>query len=113
MAEARPTTYTVYPTGFDEFVNFDKHYWTVEVTDGQGGYGWAVRRIGMCLNRDLYWEHEPLPSSRDATFFERCRWAELEVALEAAKTVVDNLRINGCTAQQASDDVAERLATDG
>ena len=34
---------------------------------------WSVTHLGNCLNRNSEWEHEPLPSSRDNDFFDRCR----------------------------------------
>jgi hypothetical protein len=36
---------------------------------------WAVRTRSWCLNRDGEWEHEPIPSSRTAEFFARCRFS--------------------------------------
>jgi hypothetical protein len=83
-AEARVTAYTVNPDA-------EPHEWiTVELTCfADGGPHkppvdtWAVRQRGWCLNRDGEWEHEPIPSSRDDTFFGRCRF-ELDEALTAA-----------------------------
>lgn len=40
-----------------------------------GGRMWAVSRLGYVLGRTLDWEHEPLPSGRDKSFLERCRFA--------------------------------------
>lgn len=36
---------------------------------------WAVRYMGEVLNKRGEWEYEPLPSSRDDAFRERCRFA--------------------------------------
>lgn len=44
------------------------------------GEKWAVRRGGLCLNKDKEWEYEPLPSSRDEEFYSRCRFDSLESA---------------------------------
>lgn len=41
----------------------------------------AVTDGSFVLNRDLDWEHEPLPSSRDEAFFTRCRYSTFEEAL--------------------------------
>lgn len=39
------------------------------------GHGkWAVRSGGQCFNKQGEWEYEPLPSSRDDEFLERCRF---------------------------------------
>lgn len=45
---------------------------------------WAVLYRGNCVDRDLEEEYEPMPSSRDDAFFERCRFT-YEEALEVAK----------------------------
>lgn len=42
---------------------------------------WAITRLSMCLNRDGEWEHEPIPSSRDDAFMERCRFQTPAVAV--------------------------------
>jgi hypothetical protein len=44
----------------------------VELVDRGGA--WAIVKSGACLNTDGEWEHEALPSSRDAAFTGRCRW---------------------------------------
>lgn len=46
---------------------------------------WAVTRGGSCLAKDGQWEIEPLPSSRDDAFRQRCRWSDLGEAITAAK----------------------------
>lgn len=45
---------------------------------------WAVRRMGECLNKSGEWEWEPMPSSRDDEFLERCRFASAEEAIRHA-----------------------------
>ncbi len=47
---------------------------------------WAVVQGGACLNKEGQWEYEPLPSSRDEAFFDRCRYT-LDQALRLALTV--------------------------
>jgi hypothetical protein len=50
----------------------------------RGAGTWAIVNRGYNLNRDGRWEYEPLPSSRDHDFFERCRFG-LPDAIERAK----------------------------
>jgi hypothetical protein len=117
MVEGRPTTYTVYPTGYADLVNSDKHMWTVTIEQRthalDGTDTWAICHIGRCLNHDGEWEYESIPSERADDFLVRCRWTSYREALAAATPIVDTLRLNGCTAQEASDDVAARLSADG
>lgn len=47
------------------------------------GARYAVRQRGAVLNIDGQWEDEPLPSSRDAAFYERCRFKTFDGAVEA------------------------------
>lgn len=49
-----------------------------------GSILWAVRCRGNVLARDLSWEYEPLPSSRDDDFLTRCRFPTLVEAWSAA-----------------------------
>jgi hypothetical protein len=60
----------------------------IKVED-RGAGAWAVTNGGhSCLNTDLEWEYEPLPSSRTQEFFERCRYglpAALQIAVEARR----------------------------
>lgn len=46
---------------------------------------YAIRQRGFCLNKQGDWEYEPIPSSRDDAFIARCRWADLEDAISAAR----------------------------
>ena len=56
--------------------------WTLESAyQLTGPPKWAIRHGGDCLNRDGDLEYEPLPSSRDADFMRRCRFATAEEAL--------------------------------
>lgn len=48
-----------------------------------GSVKWAVRRMGDCLNKQGEWEYEPMPSSRDHDFLERCRFDNPEAAFAA------------------------------
>lgn len=48
------------------------------------GERYAVRNgLGRCLNKSGEWELEPMPSSRDDAFYERCRFDSFAAA-EAA-----------------------------
>lgn len=49
---------------------------------------WAVRNGPSCLAKDGQWEYEPMPSSRDDAFFERCRYPTAQAALD----VLDAMR---------------------
>ncbi len=42
---------------------------------------WAVVRGDSVLNHELEWEYEPMPSSRDEAFFNRCRYHSKEEAM--------------------------------
>lgn len=53
-----------------------------------GSVLWAIRRMGgSCLNKKGEWEYEPMPSSRTAAFFKRCRWPTAEAAYQAWEAV--------------------------
>ena len=48
----------------------------------------AIRHCGDCLNKSGQWEYEPMPPHREDDFYERCRFASIEEAMqvwEAAK----------------------------
>jgi hypothetical protein len=49
---------------------------------------WAIRCMQRCLNRDGFWEWEPLPSSRSDEFKVRSRW-ECAEALAHAQAAVE------------------------
>lgn len=42
---------------------------------------WAIRFKGLTMNRDGEWEWEPIPSSRDDEYMQRCRFGAPNVAL--------------------------------
>ena len=113
MAEIRPTAYTAYPDGYDQMINSDKHAWTLKIelsgTDPDGR-SWAVRWMGTRYSRDGERDFEPNPSSRTGHYIEHHSFT-LDEAMRRASKWVDELIVNGRTAQQASDDVAARLAT--
>jgi hypothetical protein len=98
--------YVVYPTGYEEFVNSDKFYWCLVVTDGHK-WGWSVRRGGMdggaAMNRKGEWVYE----SRGSGHNKARRWTLAE-ALTIALKYVDTHTINGHTAAEASKSVAAR-----
>lgn len=51
--------------------------------DDRGKGKWAiVNGFGDVLNKDGEWEWEPQPSSRDAAFFERCRYSSAAEAYQ-------------------------------
>lgn len=56
----------------------------------EGPDKWAVRKPGACLNKRGEWEWEPLPSSRDDEFLERCRFATAVEAYAAIDTARNN-----------------------
>ena len=49
---------------------------------------WVVRLNGDCLNKSGQWEWEPLPSSRDDAFLDRCRFDSHTAAIYAALRAV-------------------------
>lgn len=56
---------------------------------------YAVTRGSQCANRDREWEHEVIPSSRDADFIARTRWASWEDAAYVAQHMADAERRKG------------------
>ena len=54
------------------------------------GPRFAVRIHGLCLAKNGEWEWEPIPSSRDGAFIERCRFLTFEDAQAAANTAIEN-----------------------
>lgn len=52
----------------------------VEMRRPDGAARYAVKMDGWTANKDGEWEYEPLPSSRDDDYFERCRWDDWEDA---------------------------------
>ena len=108
----QPDSYVVYPEGYDEFVNSDKPYWCLSVVNGHA-WGWSIRRgMGgsgpMSMNRKGEWIIESRGSGRNKPR----RWS-LEEALTIALEHADTHVLNGCTARQASEYVAARMAARG
>lgn len=46
---------------------------------------YGVRSGRYCLTVDGIWEYEPQPSSRDAAFYNRCRFVTFEDAISTAE----------------------------
>ena len=66
----------------------DRNYasWVqVERRDGIERTRWAVTDMGLVLAQNGEWEFEPIPSSRDEDFLERCRFDSFDEALAAAR----------------------------
>lgn len=59
---------------------------------------WAIRRSGAVLGRDLEFDYEPLPSSRDDTFYANYRYATPADALRVWVDHIDHVQ------QQARED---------
>jgi len=58
----------------------------LQVSPFYEGERYAIRNgAGSCLNTSGEWEHEPLPSSRDDAFYERCRFKSWKLAEAAAR----------------------------
>lgn len=58
---------------------------TAKQMDGSTKY--AVRHMGCCLTKTGEWEYEPIPSSRDESFLERCRFDTWD---NAAMKIINN-----------------------
>lgn len=66
---------------------------TVAQRKGIDAVRWAVYRDrSFCLAKDGEWEYEPLPSSRDDAFIERCRFGTLAEAIAAMRAAVEKAR---------------------
>lgn len=50
---------------------------------------WKVMQNGNALAKDGTWECEPIPSSRDEEFYERCRFDTFSEAMDAARAALD------------------------
>lgn len=103
-------SYIIRPTGYDQMVHSDKDHWCLEVSNGHK-WGWSVRQAGFtsiaAMNRKGEWIYE----SRGSGHNKARRWT-LEEALRIALEHVDTHTINGCTAAQASAQIASRIATE-
>ncbi len=94
---SKPTTYTVCAVP-DDVQDWYVFAVTVEETAPDR---WAVRRSKRCLNADGDWEWEAIPSERADDFLARCRF-DLETALNMARAVAPDIRVNGFTAARAA-----------
>jgi hypothetical protein len=93
-ASCRTTSYTVYPTGFDEIAHPLRRHWLLRVEDA--GDGWAIRWRSRCLNYRREWELEPPAKSRTNDFLRRCRFSE-RAAIRRAQQAVHELVVDGLT----------------
>lgn len=99
-------SYIVRPSGYDDLVHSDKDSWCLRVVNGQA-WGWVIRRgwgDTFALNRKGEWIAEDRGSGRN-----KPRRYPLDEALRLALAHVDTLKLNGCTAAEASTSVAARL----
>lgn len=81
--------YAIQPPGDDDAMHVEIAR-VGEIIDGVFDFDadvWAIRYMQRCLNRDGFWEWEPLPSSRSAAFKTRTRWT-CKDALRAAREAV-------------------------
>lgn len=104
----QPDAYIVYPTGYDDMVNSDKYHWCLHVINGHS-YGWSVRPgrgSSSAMNRKGKMIYETSGSGSN-----RFRRYSLEEALGIALQYVDSYVVNGCTASQASEWVAAKIAS--
>jgi hypothetical protein len=96
-ASYRTSSYTIYPTGYEEIAHPGRRHWLVRVEDA--GDGWAVRWRSRCLNYQRTWEFEPPPESRTAEFLQRCRFSE-RAAIRRAQQAADELLVDGSTFEE-------------
>ncbi len=57
----------------------------------EGSYKWAIKMGLHVLNKFGQWEYEPIPSSRDEAYFERCRYSTPEEALFVFRRIMDGI----------------------
>ncbi len=93
----RPSTYTVFPTGYDQVDDPGRSRWCLTVADT--GDGWVIRRNDECLTIFNQWRHELAPEVRDAEFRRQCVYNE-HAALLRARKVVDRLEVGGLTFEE-------------
>lgn len=60
---------------------------TIERT---GVESWAVRNGKHCLNKEFWFEYEPMPSSRSEEFLKNHRWKTPQEALDALEQSIIN-----------------------
>lgn len=75
----------------------------------RGGDLWAVVRHTACLNKDGYWDYEPIPSERTDEWIAEHRF-ELATALRLAKEAAPHIRCNRWTVADALDARAREAA---
>ena len=111
MTTADITEYTVYPTGYDDFVNSDRSMWALRVKRVSRDRNlWMIEATaGSALDVNGMLDYIP-PNSLRSKMWERTHWFPFSVALARARGSVDSLMLNYRTAQQASDFVAARIA---
>lgn len=88
------TQYTVcaLPEDHKEF-----HYFSLTIDRVMGYHGvsgWAVRRMGQCIDRTGVWDYEPQPSSRTDEWIAAHRH-DLDTALKLAKAAAPRVTLNG------------------
>lgn len=49
-----------------------------------GSVRYAVKWLSYTANKNFEWEWEPIPSSRDSAYLERCRFDDWEAAYQVA-----------------------------
>jgi hypothetical protein len=103
----RADRYRIHPTGYDEFVNSDKDMWCLTVVDGHV-WGWSIRRSSGGTELALDDKGEWTCESRGSAYNRDRRWP-LDEALALALRFIDTHKINGCTAAEASREVASWL----
>lgn len=102
-----PDSYIIYPTGYDDLVHSDKYMWCLNVQNGHKDGWWIGRGImgssEIVMNRKGEWKFSD-PMNRRHWRYER------DEAIQIALNHVDTNKLNGFTAQEASDRVQARLA---
>lgn len=112
MSTTEVTRHTVYPTGYDEFVNSDKGMWSLTVSRVSRDRDlWMVESCGAAVGRKGQRDYIPLNSSRTRRW-EKAYWFPLDEALTIARRYIDTHKWNMCTAAEASAFVAARQAAE-
>jgi hypothetical protein len=63
----------------------------VEMAQIDGTIKFAVKEGPWAANKSGEWEWEPLPSSRDDAYFERCRWDQFDDAALMAQRMAKEI----------------------
>ena len=93
----RVSSYTVFPSGYDQVDDPDRSRWCLTVADA--GDGWVIRRQHDCLTISHTWKREQPLELRDAEFRRTCLYNE-HAALLRARRVVDRLEVGGVTFEE-------------